>query len=330
MTDTPEPPDSSAPGDSPPPRDPEGRAAAPGDSAKRRGSPSHEQAPLLRCDGASIATGGSRLLELGDLVVPDGGLCLIGETDPVVRLLLQDATLESGRFEIVGQEPHAALRSGRLGLGLSSSRLNEEWTVGESLEGAAALVGADKNRVTFALERTRTTALKKSPLRSLSPLQRRLVTLAHAIVSEPEAVFLAEPFRDLEDSAADYLEVMLHELMGPRWIAAISGTSPWERRLVERASAGVVILRGGRASGPFSAGDWLAGADVFWVRVSSQRTAVSERLEQAGAEVHPSERAGALLVRGVSGASIALAASEAGSVLLELAPLSPGGAPSCY
>ncbi len=270
--------------------------------------------------------GSARLLELGDLSLRGRGAAIVGEHGALVRLLLQQASLEGGSLQIGGQEPRAALRSGALGLCRATLEWDPSWTVESALDASASLAGAPQGAARRTLNALRLGPRRTVRIERLTPLERRLLTLAAALVTEPRVVLLERPFSTLEDAAAELFETVLTAQLAKRsWIALLDLDGPWERRLCERADAGVVVVRAGHALGPFQAADWLGEADVFLVRTTGADDAlVSSLRDTAGAAVSRGSAPNTLVVRGLSGRAIAELTARAGVALRELTPLGHG------
>lgn len=284
------------------------------------------EASLLEASDARIALSSTPLLELGSWRAEGRGACLVGDFDPLVRWLLGEGEL-AGRLTIGGLDPHLALRRGVLGLALAAPRWEPTWTTEELLRASASLVGASVAQVRRALERTRLARHRGVPIGRLNSVQRRLLALTCASVTEPAVILFERPFAGLNDDAAQFLETVLAELTaGCSWLALVDVTTPWERRLCERADAGVFVARGTRALGPFAGAEWLEGPRVFWVHVAG--TEAAEALRTQGGQVDPGPAPDTLIVRGLSGLHIVQALAQGGARLRELVPLSQ--AASCY
>lgn len=296
---------------------PDAQAAHPA----RAGSTERDE-PLFETTGGCIVRGGARLLELGRHAIFGRGLVIAFEHAALAHLLLGRATLEDGGLRFSGHEPKGALSSGRLGLQPAQLSWEGDFTVEGALSASASLAGSTPSDARRTL-----TALRLAPRRSaridkLTALERRLLTLAAALVTEPDVVLLDRPFLTLDDAGAQLLETVLaQQLATRRFIALLDLQSPWERRLCARADAGVLVARAGQLLGPFSAEEWLEKSDVFWVRAGGEETRWSGVLSEAGGQVAEGPAPGTLIVRGLSGRTIAALCAKAGVLLHELAPL---------
>ncbi len=283
---------------------------------------SHPEPALLAASGGRIVAGGASLLTLGRFSLQGQGVAVVGESSALMRLLLQQATLEEGSLLFAGDEPRSALRSGALGLCRAALEWDATWTVQNALEASAALAGAPRDAARRTLDRLRLSRRRTSRIDQLTVLERRLLTLAAALVTDPRLVVLERPFSTLEDGASDLFETILGEQLATRsWIALLDLGGPWERRLCERADAGILLARAGHLVGPLEAQDWLGAADVFWVRAGGTEGPLTAALREAGADVSRGPAEGTLVVRGVSGRRIAEVTARAGVTLHELAPL---------
>lgn len=282
--------------------------------------------PLLEASAGRLLVGGSPLLEFAPWRAVGRGCCLTGDFSPLLRWLLHEGELE-GSLTIAGLHPHDALRRGLLGMALSSTTWDPTWTVSAALKASASLVGATAAQVDHALARTRLTRHRGTRLAQLNRPLRRLLALAAAVVTEPAVVLLDRPFAGLDDEAAQFVEAVLWEVCeGRRWVALVDVAAPWERRLCERADAGVFVARAGRIVGPFQSEDWLSGPQVFWVHLLGAGAAEALRAEATQVDAGPAPDT--FIVQGLSGRRIAELAHSAGGRLRELVPLSH--AASCY
>jgi heme exporter protein A len=100
----------------------------------------------------------------------------------------------------------AAARA-RIGIISHESMLYHALTVRENVELAARLYGVPDPRVAAmrALERLRVAERAASPVRSLSRGLRQRVSIARALVHEPQVMLLDEPFTGLDDAGASAL-----------------------------------------------------------------------------------------------------------------------------
>jgi hypothetical protein len=284
------------------------------------------EAPLLESSGGRLLVGGAVLLEFGAWRAEGRGACLVGGFEPLVRWFLHDAELEGG-LRLGGWLPHEGLRCGALGLSLAAPSWDASWTVAALLEASASLAGAAGPQIARVLDKTRLTRHRGVRLGQLNAPLRRLLSLATAAVTEPEVLILEHPFAGLDDDAAQFLETVLADLTeGRRWIGLVDVGTPWERRLCERADAGVFVVRSGAVLGPFGGSEWLEGPVVYWVHLVGD--AGADALRAQGAQVDAGPAPESWIVRGLSGRRIVEVAASAGAQLRELVPLSH--AASCY
>lgn len=282
--------------------------------------------PLLESSGGRLLVGGACLLEFGAWRAEGRGACLVGGFEPLVRWLLHDAELEGG-LRIGGWLPHEGLRAGTLGLSLRAPLWDAGWTVAALLEASASLAGATGSQVSRILEKTRLMRHRAVRLGQLNAPLRRLLSLATAAVTEPEVLIFEHPFADLDDDAAQFLETMLWDVTeGRRWLGLVDVATPWERRLCERADAGVFVARSGAVLGPFGGSEWLEGPAVYWVHLDGREA--PDALRAQGAQVDAGVAPESWIVRGLSGRRIAEVVASSGARLRELVPLSH--AASCY
>jgi ABC-2 type transport system ATP-binding protein len=143
------------------------------------------------------------------LIGPSGG----GKTT-LMRALVGVQQHVRGEVSVLGMVPGSAALRRRLGYGTQSLAAYEDLSVGENLEYFAALVGAGRGQVDELLVRVDLQAAADQLVRSLSGGQRSRVSLATALLGEPELLVLDEPTVGLDPVLRERLWGLFRELAG--------------------------------------------------------------------------------------------------------------------
>ena len=143
------------------------------------------------------------------LVGPSGG----GKTT-LMRAIVGVQRHVRGEVSVLGMAPGSAALRRRLGYGTQSLAAYEDLSVRENLEYFAALVGTGREQVDELLVRVDLQAAADQLVRSLSGGQRSRVSLATALLGEPELLVLDEPTVGLDPVLRERLWGLFRELAG--------------------------------------------------------------------------------------------------------------------
>lgn len=213
-----------------------------------------------------LGGGARRALDGLSFEVPAGSICAFvgpngaGKTT-TMSILSGYLTAEEGEVDLLGAGPFDPIRHrGRVGVlpqdaelppASSPRQLLSIWAQLQGMSGAAVAREVDR-----ALEAVLLRERAEEPVRSLSHGMRRRVTVASALLGEPELVLLDEPTSGLDPSQAAHLRGCLEGLRGRRTVLISSHNLMELERLCDFA---VFIERGRCArSAPMRA---LTGAD---------------------------------------------------------------------
>jgi ABC-2 type transport system ATP-binding protein len=271
-------------------------------------------------------------------------IALVGDAEPLVRVLSRTAHRKSGSLEIVGQPAGAFIGTSRLGMMLADPTLPESLTVAEYLALGAGLTGLGtwpaRNAARVALFGLDLEKLGKRVIRSLAPPERRAIRVAQAVVGGPRVVLLEEPFEGLaEDERGALVPVIRRAATKRRLIAtsrAPAAVGTEAAFLLELDHA--VVFSDGRVTASGRPSDVLVRSATCVVWTSGACAALAAALTALGLRVEeqrrdPTERdAGRLLVHLTKEATtrtVVEAALSVGAPLLGLVPagLEPRGAP---
>ncbi len=175
--------------------------------------------PLLSATAACIEVDGGPGLSRFELCTHGDRLLLVGSTVPLVAAIAgvrphldnplaepQRARVTSGTLAVLGRDVARGDHRRVCGVALSDPPLPTRWTVREYLAWCARLDGASRRAVkalvASALQTLSLNAIATTRLSRLSGLERRVVVLAGAIVSQPAAMLVDDPFAGLEPREA--------------------------------------------------------------------------------------------------------------------------------
>ncbi len=282
-----------------------------------------DQAPLLRGRSLSFVSREGRTIDGPELLEVRGpSLACLGSARDLLPCLTRPERLEGGELGLLGTSPPALLSSLQAGWAPRTLPAPPSLRLAETLTLSARLVGRGKAEVRGILERLQLAGLGRRKMSELTALQRRLAGLAHGLVGSPQLLILEDPFADLDQTSAQLVEDLLEEQLHDKaWIAGIDGDSLWSRRLLTRAQA-VLTADVGTLLGPLSPGE--IDDKARWARFTRVTEELREALSSAGGQVTSSPHPSVLMIRAVSGLTIADLALQTDCPLLELAPASPG------
>ena len=187
--------------------------------------------PVLSMSGVTVCRNGRIVLNVDDLVVGQGEiLSIIGTNGAGKSTLLQAANLllpANGRISLFGQ---AATPKNQLHLRRRSALLFQEalFTYGTVYENVALplkLRGVERQeingRVEQVLKTVRCEYLSDRQARKLSGGEAQRISLARALVSDPELLLLDEPFSALDPASRSGMLSEFRQIILERGITAL-------------------------------------------------------------------------------------------------------------
>ena len=173
--------------------------------------------PLISCDRPRFD---GSALELGQFEAAGPRLVLVGAWTPLFELLAGKRKLTSGQLLLAGEPAQEAVAEGHVGLVLADAPLPSTWTILESAAQSGGLVGMSRGEAARAIRelgrQLGMTEQLNRPYGKLSSIDRRLGSIAIALLGEPEVVALEEPFSGLEPSARAALASSLGRVLNGR------------------------------------------------------------------------------------------------------------------
>jgi ABC-type multidrug transport system ATPase subunit len=173
--------------------------------------------PAVEARGLSVWRGGRKVLQdvtfdlpagrITGLIGPSGG----GKTT-LMRAVVGVQRHVQGEVSVLGMAPGSAALRRCVGYSTQTLAAYEDLSVRENLEYFAALVGASREQVDELLVRVDLQAAADQLVRSLSGGQRSRVSLATALLGEPELLVLDEPTVGLDPVLRERLWGLFREL----------------------------------------------------------------------------------------------------------------------
>jgi ABC-type multidrug transport system ATPase subunit len=273
--------------------------AAPDNLPERADLP--ERRVVLSARDASIEVDGTIAVSSLDVTTRGDRVMLVGSTSPLLAVLAGamprsdepaaapvTARVVAGDLAVLERSVSSGAHRGVCGVALSDPPLPWRWTVGEYLIWAARLDGAGRKAskilVSSALGALSLTAIARTRLRALSALERRVVVLASAIVSQPAAVVVDDPFGGLDDRDASLmLGALGRALYGRAAIVSVPRirlTDPTGE--LAKTTTDILLMRGGSIVVHTSPVELLSRGRLYELTVRAQADALRTTLAEQG------------------------------------------------
>ncbi|GAA3453761.1 ABC transporter ATP-binding protein [Dactylosporangium matsuzakiense] len=235
-----------------------------------------------------------------------------------MRIILGLHTADSGRA-LVGGRPYRSLRSPLRYLGalLDASALHPARTGRNHLLWLARSQGLGRARVDEVVELVGLASAGRRPAGGYSLGMQQRLGLAAALLADPPAIMLDEPFNGMDPEGIVWLRRFLRTLAGQGRAVLVSSHLMGE---LQGMADHVVVAGRGRVIADSSVADLIAAASGDRVRVrTSAAGAVAAALTAAGADV-AGTAAGVLSVRGLGAERVVAVLTARGLPFSELAP----------
>jgi ABC-2 type transport system ATP-binding protein len=235
-----------------------------------------------------------------------------------MRIILGLHAADAGRA-LVGGRPYRSLRSPlrHLGALLDASALHPARTGRNHLLWLAQSQGLDGRRVDEVLEQVGLASASRRRAGGYSLGMRQRLGIAAALLADPPAIMLDEPFNGMDPEGIVWLRGFLHALAGQGRAVLVSSHLMSE---LQGMADHLVVVGRGRVIADSSVADLIAAAsgDRVRVRTSAPQPAAAA-LATAGAEVTHADD-GVLAVRGFAAERVVAVLTAAGVPFSELAP----------
>ncbi|MFI5911994.1 ABC transporter ATP-binding protein [Dactylosporangium sp. NPDC051541] len=235
-----------------------------------------------------------------------------------MRIILGLHAADAGRA-LVGGRPYRSLRCPLRYLGtlLDAAALHPARTGRNHLLWLARSQGLGRRRVDEVLEQVGLAAASRRPAGGYSLGMQQRLGLAAALVADPPAIMLDEPFNGMDPEGIVWLRGFLRALAGQQRAVLVSSHLMGE---LQGMADHVVVIGRGRVIADSSVADLIAAASGNGVRVrTSASRAAAAALLATGAQV---TEAGAdlLVVQGLAAERVVALLAAAGLPFSELAP----------
>ena len=214
--------------------------------------------PAVAVRGLRVARGGREVLHGIDVAVP-GGLvtALVGPSGCGKTTLMRAITgvqrIASGSVSVLERPAGAVDLRHRVGYMTQAPSVYEDLTVGENLRYFAAVAGAGAAAARAVLETVRMGALERQLVSTLSGGERARVSLAVALVGDPQVLVLDEPTVGLDPVLRAELWATFHALADAGRCVLVSTHVMDEARECDR----LLLLRDGHLLADTTPGELL-------------------------------------------------------------------------
>lgn len=283
---------------------------------------------MLTARGARIEVDGAIAVPELELETRGDRVLLVGATGPLVTAIAGTrqhagemthapvtARIVRGDLAVLERSVKSGAHRNVCGIALSDPPLPWRWTVKEYLRWAARLDGAKRRQASLLVESVSTTlalgSLLRSRLRALSLLERRVLALASAIVSQPAAVLIDDPFSGLEArEAARYMGALARGVLGRAAIINLPRlrlTDPSGE--LAKSATDIILMQGGRVVVHDEASTLLAHGRLYELTVLHGAEALRASLAQIGVDLVGGPHHFSVVLDGDHGPSTVLAAA---------------------
>lgn len=158
-------------------------------------SPTH---PAIVLEDLRVARGGSPVLKGVSVSIPAGAVTgLIGPSgcgkSTLMRSVVGVQTIESGRVTVLGETAGSPALRRRVGYVTQSPSVYGDLTVHENLRFFASVLGCPSRRIAAVVDAVGLVGFERRTVGRLSGGERARVSLATALLGEPEVLVLDEP-----------------------------------------------------------------------------------------------------------------------------------------
>ncbi len=238
-----------------------------------------------------------------------------------MRMILGLAAPTSGSVSVDGK-PFAALEqpAGKIGAMMDSGAIDPRLTPRQHLMILATAAGISKNRVEELLAFVGLQKVSHKKTGGFSFGMKQRISIAGALIGDPETVLLDEPFNGLDVEGIHWLRTLLRDLAKQGKAVLLSSHLLSE---VEEIADRVIVLARGQLIADMSMGELKEKSFSSYVQVQSSNTPeLKKTLAENGAQVDMPE-AGILHVRKMTARGIGDIAFAKGIRIYELVNRQP-------
>lgn len=173
--------------------------------------------PAIQVSGLCVERGGRTVLDGLDFTIPCGAVTgLLGPSGcgktTLIRAIVGVQRVRGGRVEVLGRPAGAKTLRSRVGYVTQAPSVYADLTVGANLRYFASVLGVDAERGDAALAAVALADRRGDVVSRLSGGQRARVSLACALLGEPELLVLDEPTVGLDPLLRRELWGLFHTL----------------------------------------------------------------------------------------------------------------------
>lgn len=197
--------------------------------------------------GVSVRRGKNDVVHNVDLVIPSGQLVgLLGPSgagkSSLMRSLVGVQAGVSGTITVLGSPAGSPALATRVAYDTQSASVFDDLTVRQNLEFARAMLGCDTSRIDEVLVQVNLTDYAGRRVDALSGGQRSRVSLATALLANPDVLVLDEPTVGLDPVLRDDLWGLFRNIVSSRKTILVSSHVMDEATRCDR----LVFMRDGR------------------------------------------------------------------------------------
>lgn len=253
---------------------------------------------LLELEAARIDLDAAPLLEGVSARAEGTRVGLAGDWSALFALFGARGRLSAGNVRVAGHDAASAVADGVLGIVPSAPLLPARWTVEKYLVEGARLAGLSKrdakDRTSADLTSLALGHLSSRRIETLTPAEKRAVTLALALVDSPAVLAVEDVDAGLDDRAETVFVDLVERAARDRSLVVSSRlpsrTGP-TRALFERADT-VLVLEAGTLVASGKLAESLPAEASYLVSVTRNAAELAERLAQRGLGVQVAGGAG--------------------------------------
>jgi ABC-2 type transport system ATP-binding protein len=177
----------------------------------------HDEAPVIVVDDLWVDRGGRTVLAGISLGIEAGAVAgLLGPSgcgkSTLMRAIMGVQVITAGRVTVLGEPAGSPSLRRRVGYVTQAPSVYGDLTVWDNLRFFAAVLGCTKSRIDEVIHAVGLAGLEDRAVDNLSGGQRSRVSLATALVGDPEVLILDEPTVGLDPVLRKELWGLFHQL----------------------------------------------------------------------------------------------------------------------